>query len=87
MFAEPLEQLPCKAEAAGVAQLTVSLADNVVYEPENDPSVFDVLYLHIIADPEDTDSVTVSEPSMLTSLLDSATLKVDPSSVEYSTRK
>ena len=74
IFAEPLEQLPCEPEAAGVAQLTVSLADNVVYELENDPSVFDVLYLHIIAFPEATDCVTVSEPLMPTDLLDSATL-------------
>ena len=74
MFAEPLEQLACEPDAAGVPQLTVSLADNVVYDPENDPSVFDVLYLHIIAFPEATDCVTVSEPLMPTDLLDSATL-------------
>ena len=48
MFAEPLEQLACEPDAAGVPQLTVSLADNVVYDPENDPSVFDVLYLSLI---------------------------------------
>ena len=50
MFAEPLEQLACEPDAAGVPQLTVSLADNVVYDPENDPSVFDVLsvsYTHL----------------------------------------
>ena len=79
----PLEQDPNEDEIVDEgSQSTVALADIVVYEFVNDPLVEEVLYLHVIASPCDTECVRVSELSAATDWFVALLVQLLPPSVE-----